>query len=376
MVTPDRILLNDFKRQWSDIGPDVLAAVERVGASGWYVLGQSVADFERALASRMERRFAVGCASGLDAIEIALRALALPAGTRVLTTPLSAFATTLAIVRAGCVPVFADVDAHGNLDLEICARVLGERPDLRAMVPVHLYGQPLDLDVLADLKRRFALRIVEDCAQSIGARFGERAAGTVGELAATSFYPTKNLGALGDGGALLGDDEALCKVAAALRNYGQSSRYVHDRLGLNSRLDELHAAILQTAMLPRLDDWTARRRRVAARYLAGIRHAQVSLPAPPSRAVPVWHLFPVLVAPARRAHLQDHLRAAAVDSAVHYPSLLPDQQALAGIATEVIGDLPRARQYAAGEVSLPIHPFLTDGEVDRVIDAVNGWKAP
>jgi dTDP-3-amino-3,4,6-trideoxy-alpha-D-glucose transaminase len=375
-VTPEPILLNDFKRQWSDVGSDVIAAVERVGGSGWYVLGEAVASFERALASVMQRRFAVGCGSGLDAIEIGLRALSLPACARVLTTPLSAFATTLAIVRAGCRPVFADIDGHGNLDLEICSRVLAQRPDIRAMVPVHLYGQPIDLDALAEVKQRFELRIVEDCAQAIGACFGDRTAGTVGDLAATSFYPTKNLGALGDGGALLGDDEALRAGAGALRNYGQSRRYVHDRIGLNSRLDELHAAILQTAMLPKLDVWTARRRQIAARYLSGIHHAAVRVPSPASRAAPVWHLFPVVVAGEKRESLQAHLAASGVETAVHYPRLIPDQQALTGADFQVIGDLPRAKEYAAGEVSLPIHPFLSDGEVERVVAALNGWGPP
>jgi dTDP-3-amino-3,4,6-trideoxy-alpha-D-glucose transaminase len=375
LVTPEIILLNDFKRQWAETRSDVLAAVERVGASGWYVLGPSVASFEEALAIRMQRRFAVGCASGLDAIEIGLRALALPAGAHVLTTPLSAFATTLAIVRAGCVPVFADVDPIGHLDLDLCAQLLAERSDIRVMVPVHLYGQAMDLDALADVKRRFHLRIVEDCAQSIDARFAGRAAGTIGDLAATSFYPTKNLGALGDGGAVLTDDETLRAAANALRNYGQSARYQHDRLGLNSRLDELHAAILQTAVLPRLTAWTARRRQVAAAYLAGIRHTGVHLPAPAQAAEPVWHLFPVLVAPAERDSFQAHLRAAGIESAVHYPRLIPEQNALADVAFEVVGDLHRAKRFAAGEVSLPIHPHLSDSDVERIITAVNAWKA-
>ena len=370
------ILLNDFKRQWSETRSDVLAAVERVGGSGWYVLGTGVASFERALATRMQLRFAVGCASGLDAIEIGLRVLGLPAGARVLTTPLSAFATTLAIVRAGCVPVFADVDRHGHLDLALCARILAERADVRALVPVHLYGQPMDLGGLADIKRRFPVRVIEDCAQSIDARFAGRAAGTVGDLAATSFYPTKNLGALGDGGAVLTDDEGLRTAASALRNYGQSRRYVHDRLGLNSRLDEVQAAILEAAQLPRLDAWTARRRQVAARYLAGIRHPGVRLPAPAARAEPVWHLFPIVVAPDKRDSLQAHLRASGVETAVHYPTLIPEQEALAGVTFEVIGELPRARELAGGEVSIPIHPYLSDDEADRVVAAVNGWSAP
>ena len=254
------ILLNDFQRQWADTRADVLDATERVGASGWYILGKNVESFERALAASFDRAFAVGCASGLDAIEIALRALGLRPGDKVLTTPLSAFATTLAILRAGGVPVFVDVDDHGLIDLARCEERLATG-DIRAFVPVHLYGQPLPLPRLAELQARFAVALVEDCAQSALARFRGRSAGTVGAIAATSFYPTKNLGALGDGGALLTDDPALRDRCASLRNYGQTARYQHDELGLNSRLDELQAAILAQAFLPRLPAWTERRRR-------------------------------------------------------------------------------------------------------------------
>jgi dTDP-3-amino-3,4,6-trideoxy-alpha-D-glucose transaminase len=372
-MSHETVLLNDFARQWEETGPAVMAAVEQVGRSGWYILGQSVARFEGALASLVSRGFAVGCASGLDAIEIALRALALPAGARVLTTPLSAFATTLAIVRAGGVPVFADVDARGNLDLDGCERLLGGRPDITFAVPVHLYGHPLDLGHLARLKQRFGLRIVEDCAQAIGAASGGRTAGTVGELAAFSFYPTKNLGALGDGGAVAGEGDALRDACQSLRNYGQSARYVHDRLGMNSRLDELHAAILEAAFMPRLPAWTARRRAVAARYLAGLSNPDVRTLPPAADAEPVWHLFPVLVPPARRADFQEHLRRAGVQTAVHYPRLIPEQAALGAVPFEVAGELARAAQIAGGEVSLPIHPHLGDDEADRVIAAVNDW---
>lgn len=373
------ILLNDFKRQWDETRADVLAAVERVGASGWYILGESVASFERALSGTLGLGFAAGCASGLDAIEIALRALDLPAGARVLTTPLSAFATTLAIVRAGGVPVFVDVDARGNVDLERCERLFEERGEISFFVPVHLYGHPVDLEHLERLRARFGLRVVEDCAQAIGARAAGRVAGTVGELAAFSFYPTKNLGALGDGGAVGGRVDGLradARRAAcqSLRNYGQGARYMHDRLGLNSRLDELHAAVLESAFLPRLASWTARRRQIAARYLAGVSNPAVRVLPPAPGAEPVWHLFPVLVAADRRQSFQDHLQAAGVQSGVHYPRLIPDQEALRGSAFEVVGDLTRAREIADGEVSLPIHPQLTDEEADRVIAAVNRWS--
>jgi dTDP-3-amino-3,4,6-trideoxy-alpha-D-glucose transaminase len=370
----ETVLLNDFKRQWEETGAEVMAAVEKVGRGGWYILGESVASFERALAAGLGLGFTVGCASGLDAIEIALRALELPAGARVLTTPLSAFATTLAILRAGGVPVFVDVDHRGNVDLGRCERLLDGRRDVSFFVPVHLYGHPVDLEHLARLRDRFGVRVVEDCAQAIGARAAGRAAGTVGDLAAFSFYPTKNLGALGDGGAVGGRDEALRAACQSLRNYGQSARYVHDRLGLNSRLDELHAAVLESALLPRLIGWTARRRQIAARYRAGLSNPAVRPLPVEEGAEPVWHRFPVAVAPERRQSFQEHLRAAGVQTAVHYPRLIPDQEGLRGATFEVVGELARALSLAGGEVSLPIHPHLTDDEADRVIEAVNRWS--
>lgn len=374
--TTDPVRSNDFKRLWADVGSEVLAAVESVGKTGWYVLGPSLTKFEGALARQFGLSFSVGCASGLDAIEISLRALGLPRGAPVLTTPLSAFATTLAILRAGGTPIFADVDERGHLDLGLCEQLLKHRPDIRHLVPVHLYGSAMNLGELADLKHHFELRVVEDCAQSIGAHFEGRAAGTIGDLAAVSFYPTKNLGALGDGGAVLAGDQHLRASSAALRNYGQSSQYVHDELGLNSRLDELQAAILDSVFLPRLAAWTSRRRELAGRYLNAIAHPSIRLPTAAPGSAPVWHLFPVFVPAAARESFQRHLRDAGIDSAVHYPRLIPDQAALRTVTVEVIGNLTCARELAASEVSLPIHPYLTDAEQDRVVAAVNSWDAP
>ena len=373
-MAPADVLLNDFKRLWADAGPDVLAAVGAVGESGWYVLGPEVRRLEAALAPVLGRGQVIGCGSGLDAIEIALRALALPRGAKVLTTPLSAFATTLAIVRAGGVPVFVDVDEHGLVDLDRCADVLASDAAVRAMVPVHLFGNVADLDRLAALRERFGLLLVEDCAQCIGASWGGRPAGSAGQLAATSFYPTKNLGALGDGGAVATDDPALADRCRALRDYGQSERYVHDVVGMNSRLDELHAAILARAFLPRLPRWTQRRRAVSAAYLAGIRHPLVRPLRPPERSEGVAHLFPVRVPAAARDAFVRHLRGRGVQSGVHYPRLIPQQRALLPGSFEVRGELARASELAASEVSLPVHPYLEDAEVARVVEAVNGWE--
>lgn len=369
-----------FERQWSEIEADVLAAVAAVGASGWYILGENVRSFEKALAAACGRQAAIGVGNGLDAIEVALRALGLEAGERVLTTPLSAFATTLAILRAGGRPLFVDVDASGQLDLAAARACLEAHPEVRFCVPVHLYGHSLDLEALARLRDDFGLEIVEDAAQALGAGWsgpgGERRVGDVGRLLATSFYPTKNLGALGDGGAVLTDSPELAARCRSLRDYGQTAKYVHAELGLNSRLDELHAAILERAMLPRWSAWVARRAAIAARYLADLDHPRVKpLPAPPgSRSV--WHLFPVAVeAGASRQGLLDHLKSHGVLGLVHYPLILPDQPCLAPGAAETFGDLPRARALAAGEVSLPITPDLTDGELDQVVAAIHAWPA-
>jgi dTDP-4-amino-4,6-dideoxygalactose transaminase len=368
------ILLNDFQRQWTATATDVMSAVGSVGESGWYILGKQVEAFERDLGTWVQRRHAIGCANGLDAIEIALRALGLQPGQKVLTTPLSAFATTLAVLRAGGVPVFVDVDATGLLDLDLAERELKRDPSLKFLLPVHLFGQAQDLDRLQAIAAS-GVHVIEDMAQAIGARSGKRQVGSVGRISATSFYPTKNLGALGDGGAMFTDDDALAGTCRALRDYGQTAKYVHDQQGLNSRLDELHAAILGKAFLPRLEGWTARRAQVAAKYLAGMRNAAVTpLPAPRG-STSVWHLFPVQVAASKRAAFAQHLKQAGVHTAVHYPRIIPDQGALRGVPFEVRGELPRARALADGELSLPIHPFLTDVEVQRVIDAVNAWAA-
>jgi dTDP-3-amino-3,4,6-trideoxy-alpha-D-glucose transaminase len=370
-----QVLLNDFRRQWQAIRADALRVLDRVGASGWYILGDEVHRFEQALADVWPVGHAVGVGSGLDAIEIALRCVGLKTGDRVLTTPLSAFATTLAVVRAGAVPVFVDVDANGLLDLDRCLEVMARDSAIRWLLPVHLYGQAMDLGRLHQVAEKTGAIVVEDCAQSIGALFDGVATGTVGAAAATSFYPTKNLGAMGDGGAVLTSSPAVAEKAKALRHYGQTATYVHDHLGLNSRLDEVHAALLVDVFLPRLALWTARRRQIAARYHVGIENPRIRLLPVAKGSEPVWHLFPVLVGVTGRDAFMRHLRERGVASGVHYPTLIPEQQAMRDCrGFEVLDDLANARQFAGGEVSLPIHPLLTDAEVEVVVSACNSWS--
>jgi len=357
------ILMNDFPRQWDDTRADVLAAVCAVGESGWYITGSELASFERALAQVWGVPHAAGVASGLDALEIALRVSGCKAGDFVLTTPLSAFATTLAILKIGATPVFVDTDEFGLIDLDLCAEVLAARSEIRFLIPVHLYGHALDLTKLEQLP----VTIVEDCAQSILAKHAGRSTGTAGSIAATSFYPTKNLGAMGDGGAILTNDEALCRQVKSLRDYGQSAKYRHDAIGYNSRLDELHAAILRI-WLARLPGWTARRRAIAQEYLAGISHPGVRPVGMPAGSDSSFHLFPVLCS--NKQSLMDHLKRRGIMTGEHYPILIPDQKALAFPSSH----LPNARRFAEQEVSLPIHPYLNDDEVGCVVEAVNEWS--
>jgi dTDP-3-amino-3,4,6-trideoxy-alpha-D-glucose transaminase len=368
------ILQNDFKRQWEFVQEPVLDSVRRVGASGWYILGEEVHAFELALAERWDLPHAVGVGNGMDAIEIGLRCLDLQPGEKVLTTPFSAFATTLAILRAGGMPVFVDVDDFGCIDLAQCRKVLEKEKSIRFLVPVHLYGLSLPMQELARLKNDFGLRIVEDCAQSIGASHDGIGVGTVGQVAATSFYPTKNLGALGDGGALLTNDTALADAARIFRNYGQTGHYIHAELGLNSRLDELHAAVLRTALLPNLQRWTEARQRTARKYLSGIKHPSIQLLAPDRAMAPVWHLFPILAADGSRDQLRSHLEKRGVQTGIHYPQIIPEQPALTKASWQNATELASARRFARCQLSLPIHPFLTDAEVDAVTAACNDWK--
>ncbi|MSV34718.1 MAG: DegT/DnrJ/EryC1/StrS family aminotransferase [Bryobacterales bacterium] len=367
------IQANDFSRQWKDLREDALTAFNAVGASGFYVLGDEGRAFEEHLSTFWGLSHTVSVASGLDAIEISLRALGCGRGDRVLTTPVSAFATALAIVKLGAIPVFVDTDAQGLIDLERCRDLLRHRSDIRFFVPVHLYGFVLDTSKLLRLREEHELLVVEDCAQSICGRCRGETTGTAGQLAATSFYPTKNLGALGDGGAVLTNDIELASRVRALRDYGQTSKYRHDYIGYNSRLDEIQAAFLRRACLPRLLRWTYRRREIAAAYRDGIRNSAVRLPVLPEGSEPSWHLFPAWIAPERRESFLQHMSERDVSIGIHYPTAIPDQPALASAPFEMADPCENARRLCASEASLPIHPYLTDAEVAQVIAAVNTW---
>ena len=362
-----KVAANDFARQWDDVGEDALAAVDRVGRSGWLILGEEVASFEREFAEWWGVAHAVGVGNGLDALEIGLRCAGIGPGARVLTTPLTAFATTLAILRLGAEPVWCDVDETGALDLAKAEDALRVDAGIGALLPVHLYGHPLDPDELRRIGHEHDVAVIEDCAQSAGAERGGRSTGLAGVAAAVSLYPTKNLGAMGDGGVLLTRDEDLAKRARALRDYGQSSRYEHVEIGLNSRLDELHAAVLRTALLPRLDGWLRRRREIAARYSEALVGTALR-PLTAQAGTSAHHLFPVEVERGDPTDVAARIGSRGVSVGRHYPFLCPDQPAARGIG-RAADPLAVARRLSARELSLPIHPYLGDAEVDLVIAA-------
>jgi len=364
------ILMNDFKSEPVALRDAMSAAAARVFASGWYVLGPQVEAFERKWAAACGTNHAVGVANGMDAIELALRALDIGPGDEVITTPMTAFATALAIMRAGATPVLADIDpASGLLSVESARRCLSTRT--RAIVLVHLYGQMRDLDAWVALCRQANVELIEDCAQSHLACWEGRVAGGFGIAGAYSFYPTKNLGAMGDGGALVTQSQALADRVRRLRNYGQSERYVHPELGMNSRLDELQAALLDVR-LGWLDAFTERRRQIADRYDTEIRNAAITLLAPPQQALAhARHLYVLLCTD--RQGLASHLQSRGVQTLIHYPVPIHRQAPCEHLRRDPEG-LSHAEAHAGACLSLPCHPQMSDADVQTVIAAVNAYN--
>jgi dTDP-4-amino-4,6-dideoxygalactose transaminase len=345
----------------------VAAAISRVVESGWFILGPEVEQFEAEFAAACGTRHAVGVGTGTDAITLILRALDLGPGDEVITPPLSAAYSALAVMMAGARPVFADIDPS-RLTLDPAAVEAAITPRTRALLPVHLYGQAADMTPLLAIAARHGLAVVEDCAQAHLCTSEGRPVGTMGVAGAFSFYPTKNLGALGDGGAVATNDPALTARLKRLRNGGQTTRYHHEEAGANSRLDEIQAAILR-ARLPHLAGWTMRRRQIAAAYRAGLRGGSLALP-PEHDAGHVYHLFPVLAAD--RAAAQAHLTAGGVETLIHYPVPIPRQPALAATDPR---PCPIADRVCGEIVSLPMYPSLTDAEVAQVVEAARSFGA-
>lgn len=370
--------LLDFAREYEQIGPEILTAVESVFRTQRFVLGPEVASFERVAAERCGVAEAVGCGSGTDALWLALASAGVQAGDGVVTTTFSFFATASSILRLGARPILADIDpATFNLAPSAVAPLLEQDPKVRAILPVHLYGQCADWSALSEIAASHGCLLVEDAAQAFGARWDGKSAGALGETAAFSFYPTKNLSAAGEAGMVTTSNPAVAERVRSLRSHGMRVRYYHDEVGWNSRLDTLQAAVL-LVKLRHVDAWNERRRSLAERYNNLFTQAGIGEPGPypvrgvvppwvDRRAFHVYHQYVVRVP--RREELRTFLAEQGIGSEVYYPLGLHQQKALASLGYRA-GDFPESERAAREVLALPIFPQLRNDEQERVVSAM------
>ncbi len=355
----------DVKAAYTELKDEIDGAIARVLDSGYYILGEEVAAFEAEFAAYAGAAHCVGVGNGLDALTLAFRALDIGPGDEVIVPSNTYIATWLAVSSCGATPVPVEPDpATHCMDPDRVAAAVTSRT--RAICPVHLYGHPADLVRLKEICARHNLRMVEDAAQAHGARIGARRIGADGDIVAWSFYPGKNLGAIGDGGAVTTNDPGVAKRIAMLRNYGSSIKYVNVEKGLNSRLDPLQAAILRVK-LPRLDEWNGRRQAIAKRYGEGLAGLPIGLPSVSPDMTHAWHLY-VITTPKREA-LQERLTKRGVATLIHYPIPPFRQEAYREMAPQA-AQWPIADRLANEVLSLPMGPHLDLADVDRVILAV------
>jgi len=357
----------DLRAQFAPIRDEVMAAVTRVMDSQYFILGPEVEHLEQEIAVKLGAKFAVGCASGTDALILALMAGGVGPGHEVITTPFSFIATAGSIAWVGAKPVFVDIDpVTFNIDPRKLAAAI--TPQTRAIMPVHLFGLPADMDPILDVARSHKLLVVEDAAQAIGARYRDHFVGTLGDFGCFSFFPSKNLGAAGDGGVITTNDAAAAERLRMLRMHGSKTKYFHEILGTNSRLDALQAAVLRVK-LRHLDRWETGRENRASRYRQLFEsqnlHQYVSLPpVPPPPYHHVYNQFTVRAS--RRDQLKESLRLAGIPTEIYYPLCLHLQQAFAHLGYRA-GQFPIAERASQEALSLPVYPELTDANQDRVV---------
>ena len=363
------IPLVDLKAQYQSIKPEIDAAMQRVVDNTSFILGKEVAEFEKNFAEFSRVQHCVGTDSGTAALHLALMLCGVQAGDEVITTTHTFVATAEVISLIGAKPVFVHIDPRTyNISPDAIERAI--TPRTRAILPVHLYGQPAEMDAILVIARKNNLRVIEDAAQAHGAEYRGKRAGTMGDIACFSFYPGKNLGAYGDAGALVTNDDALDARARMLRDHGRLSKYEHQIVGYGYRLDALQAAILG-AKLPHLDAWNARRRAIADYYTELLTNTDLILPYAPPHITPIYHLY--VVRSQQRDALQKHLKARGIETGIHYPiplHLQPVYENLGGTR----GDFPVAEQAANEVLSLPMYPELTDAQVEQVVEGVRGFR--
>lgn len=364
----------DLKRQYAPLREQVRAAFDRVFDSEHFILGPDVAQFEREMAEWSGAREVIGVTSGTDAIWLALKAAGIRPGDQVLTSSFTFFGTISALVNAGAVPVFADVDpVTGNLDPAKVEAVLAadSQRRIRALLPVHIFGQMADMRALGTLADKYGIRLIEDAAQAVGATYEGKAAGTWGHLGCFSLYPTKNLGAVGDAGYLTVSDSDLADRVKLLRVHGSKTRYVHETVGGNFRMDTVQAAVLRV-FLPHLKEWIALRQKAAAYYdrkLANL-DSRVGIPGRAEKATHVFHQYTLQISGGQRDGVQKALTERKIGNAVYYPIPCHLQQAIAEFGFKK-GMLPVTERLADEVLSIPIFPGITEAEQDYVVDAID-----
>ena len=358
----------DLQAQYATIRNEISEAIQGVLDSAHFINGPQGKAFEQAFAAFCQASHAVGCGNGTDALYLALRALGIGPGDEIITTPNTFIATAEAVSLAGATPVFIDVDEMGLMNTELLEAACTERT--RAVVPVHLRGEPAEMDAISEIAKARGLRVIEDAAQAHGAQYRNRVVGGLGDIAAFSFYPGKNLGAFGDAGAVTTNDEAVATKVRMLRDHGRTEKYIHEIEGVNSRLDELQAAVL-TVKLRHLARWNDARRRAAVWYTERLRDLpNLVVPVARDHVVPVYHLFAVRTD--RRDELMTHLKARGIACGVHYPVPLHLQPAYRHLGYRK-GSFPHAERMARTSLSLPIYPEITEEAVDRVASVISDF---
>lgn len=357
----------DFPKEMNIREQEYIVAIKEVLESGAYVLSHKVSEFEAEFAKYIGGKYCIGVANGLEAIQIALMSLNIGKGDEVITTPVSAVATTLAILAVGATPVFADVDENGQINVDQIEKLITKKT--KAVLPVYLYGQPLKIEKIKTLCKKHKIYLIEDAAQAHGATYKGKKLGSYGVISCFSFYPTKNLGAIGDGGAIVTNDKKLAKVCSEIRDYGQEKKYVHSRFGLNSRLDELQAAIL-SVKLKYLDKDNDKRRKIADKYiqaLNGVKEIKLLLPQEINDSN--YHLF--VIRTKDRDGLKNYLESQGVPSLVHYPITIPDQPVFEKKYKSL--NIPEARSLVNEVLSLPCNPFLEIKEVEYISKKIKDY---
>ena len=351
-----------------ELGVELRNGFERVLTKSWYISGEEDAAFEQAFAQFCGVEYCIGVGNGLDAIMLALKALGIGAGDDVIVPSNTYIATALAVTYVGANPILVEPDIHTfNIDPTLIENAITAKT--KAIIPVHLYGQACDMDPIMDIAEKHGLFVIEDCAQAHGALYKNRRVGSFGDVAAFSFYPGKNLGALGDAGCVVTNDQEIAKKVRALGNYGSDYKYHHIYKGNNSRLDEIQAAFL-SVKLPSLDRMNAERRRIAEMYSSGLKNEKVICPIVLPDCVPVWHIYGIRCD--EREALEKHLNGLGIGTNKHYPIPIHLQECYADLELSQ-GDLPIAEEISRTELSLPMFYGLTDEEVQYVIDSVNSF---